>query len=65
MTAKELRELDGAALQKELDALLREQFNLRMQRGSGQATKSHQMTRVRRAIARIKTIVHQKAMAQG
>jgi large subunit ribosomal protein L29 len=36
--------------------LLREQFNLRMQKGSGQLSKPHKMKQVRRDIARLKTV---------
>ncbi|MEE8320918.1 MAG: 50S ribosomal protein L29 [Gammaproteobacteria bacterium] len=60
MNAAELREKS----QEELDGLLmdlhREQFNLRMQKGSGQLSKPSQMKRVRREIARIKTLLHEK-----
>lgn len=60
MKAIDLRAKDPADLNKELTAKLREQFNLRMQRGSGQLTRSHQLKEVRRTIARIKTILNEK-----
>ncbi len=60
MKAIDLRAKDSADLNKELTAKLREQFNLRMQRGSGQLTRSHQLKEVRRTIARIKTILNEK-----
>jgi large subunit ribosomal protein L29 len=41
-------------------ALLKEQFNLRIQKGSGQAAKSHLFKKVRLGIARIKTILNEK-----
>ncbi len=63
MKAGELRQKDIAALRKELEGLLREQFNLRIQRGSGQLAKPHQMRDARRNIARIKTIINEKARA--
>ena len=47
-------------LNKELGDLFREQFNLRMQRGSGQDIKPHNFKRVRREIARIKTVLTEK-----
>ncbi len=47
-------------LNQELGDLFREQFNLRMQRGSGQDIKPHNFKRVRREIARIKTVLTQK-----
>ena len=57
MKANELRNSDAEALQKQLEDLLREQFNLRMQRGIGQLTRPSRMKAVRRDIARIKTIM--------
>jgi len=60
MNTKELREKSAADLQKELKELLREQFNLRMQKGSGDSVRSHEFPRVRRQIARVKTILRQK-----
>ena len=44
----------------QLGELRREQFNLRMQKGSGQLTKTHQFGRVRREIAQIKTVLGSK-----
>lgn len=60
LTAKTVEELNT-----ELSGLFREQFNLRMQRGSGQDVKPHNFKRVRREIARIKTIIHQKQSVEG
>ena len=60
MKAKELRSKDSAALQESLLELRKEQFNLRMQQGSGQLQRPSQMRQVRRDIARIKTILHEK-----
>jgi len=60
MTAAELRSKSTEELNKELLALLREQFNLRIQKGSGQSPKSHLFKQVRVAIARIKTILKEK-----
>lgn len=61
MNANELREKSADELQKELLDLLREQFNLRMQQGTGQLNKPHLMKEVRRNIARVKTVMNQKA----
>ena len=58
--ATELAAKSVEELNTELSGLFREQFNLRMQRGSGQDVKPHNFKRVRREIARIKTIIHQK-----
>jgi len=60
MLIKELRELAFDGLQKELRASLREQFNLRMQKGTGQLSKPHLLRQVRRKIARIKTVMNEK-----
>jgi large subunit ribosomal protein L29 len=57
MNAKELRQKSGVELQKELLDLRREQFNLRMARATGQAAKPDQFTKVRRNIARLKTVL--------
>lgn len=61
MKANELREKSAEELRTELDGLLREQFNLRMQRGSGQQPRPHLFARVRKDIARIKTVLNEKA----
>lgn len=61
MITAELREKNESELNEELMALLREQFNLRMQKGTGQLTKPSEVKRVRRQIARIKTLITEKA----
>ena len=60
MDAKELRSKTDAELREELNALLKEQFNLRMQRAIGQAARSDQFGKVRKNIARVKTVMNQK-----
>ena len=60
MKAKELREKSVEELNAELLNLLREQFNLRMQKGSGQLTQTHQFGRVRREIAQVKFVLGSK-----
>ena len=64
-TAKELRAKSAADLQKELLELRREQFNLRMARATGQAAKPDQFTKVRRNIARLKTVAAEQRRAGG
>jgi large subunit ribosomal protein L29 len=61
MKASELRKKDEAALREALESLLREQFNLRMQNGTGQLAKSDQIGKVRRDIARVRTLLREKA----
>lgn len=60
MKTSELKQKNAEELNKELLELRREQFNLRMQKGSGQLTKPHQLKDVRHQIARIKTLLTQK-----
>jgi len=60
MKARELRNKGEAELKGELLDLLREQFNLRMQRASGQMTKGHLVRDVRKNIARVKTVLNEK-----
>jgi large subunit ribosomal protein L29 len=60
MNTSELRQKGVAELRQEMTSLLREQFNLRMQKGTGQLTRTHQLSRVRRAIARLNTVLGEK-----
>ncbi len=60
MTATELKEKSVDELRTELLSLLKEQFNLRMQNATGQLSNSSQLKKVRRSIARVKTIIRQK-----
>ena len=53
----------AAELQTELEALLKEQFGLRMQRATQQLTNTAKLRDVRRAIARVRTLLGQKAAA--
>ncbi len=61
MNATELREKSVEELNAELTNLLREQFNLRMQHSTGQLEQTAQLKTVRRSIARVNTILTQKA----
>ena len=60
MNAQDLRQKNETELREELSGLLREQFNLRMQRGIGQLATPHELRRVRRDIARLKTVLGEK-----
>ena len=60
MKAKELRDKSEAELKEELLKLRREQFQLRMQKASGQLGQSHLAREVRRDIARIKTVQRER-----
>jgi large subunit ribosomal protein L29 len=61
MKPSELRTKDGAELQKELEGLLRAQFGLRMQLATQQLGNTSQMKKVKRDIARVRTIMKEKA----
>ena len=63
MNAHELREKSREELVTLLSELGREQFNLRMQAGSGQLSKPDQVKKVRRDIARVKTVLSETARA--
>jgi len=63
MKASELREKSVEELNQELLGLLREQFNLRMQAATGQLNQTHLLTQVRKDIARVKTVLNDKAGA--
>jgi large subunit ribosomal protein L29 len=58
---RDLREKSPADLATELNALLKEQFGLRMQKATQQLTNNAKLLRVRRDIARVKTLLNQKA----
>ena len=60
MKASELQGKDEAALKKELTDLLKAQFGLRMQVATQQLQNTSQLKKVRRDIARVKTVINQK-----
>jgi large subunit ribosomal protein L29 len=60
MKASELRGKDQAALEKELNDLLKAQFGLRMQIATQQLSNTSQLKKVRRDIARVKTVMNTK-----
>jgi len=60
MKASELQGKDAAALKKELNDLLKAQFGLRMQVATQQLQNTSQLNKVRRDIARVKTVINQK-----
>jgi large subunit ribosomal protein L29 len=63
MKASELKEKSVDELKNELVELRKEQFNLRMQRATAQTEQTHTLKNVRRDIARVKTVLNQKAQA--
>jgi large subunit ribosomal protein L29 len=60
MKAKDYRDMAAEQLGEELVKLRREQFNLRMQAATGQAPKPDQHRKVRRNIARLKTVMREQ-----
>ncbi len=65
MNANEMRQKNVDELLGELQGLLREQFNLRMQKGAGHMERAHNFTRVRRDIARVKTVLNEKKRTES
>lgn len=61
MKASELREKSVEELNQELLGLRKEQFNLRLKKSTGQLNQSHLLAQVKKDIARIKTVLTQKA----
>ena len=64
MKANELRAQDAGALDKELQGLLKAQFSLRMQKATQQLSNTSQLKKVRRDIARVRTVLAEKARAK-
>ena len=64
MKASELRAKSDDELQKELSELLRARFGLRMQHATQQLSNTSQLKKVRRDIARVRTVMHEKAAAK-
>ena len=64
MKAKDLRAKDVEALNKELGELLKAHFSLRMQHGTQQLNNTSQLSRPRRDIARVRTVLREKASAK-
>jgi large subunit ribosomal protein L29 len=60
MKANELRGKNGEELGKELESLLRAQFGLRMQLATQQLSNTSQLKKVKRDIARVRTVMREK-----
>ncbi|MGQ0750507.1 MAG: 50S ribosomal protein L29 [Betaproteobacteria bacterium] len=61
MKASELKAKSSEELQQELQSLLKAQFSLRMQKATQQLSNTSQLRKVRRDIARVRTVLAQKA----
>ena len=64
MKSSELKNKSVADLQQELMSLSKEQFGLRMQVATQQLSNTSQLTKVRRSIARVKTVLTEKGVQQ-
>jgi large subunit ribosomal protein L29 len=65
MNAAELKAKSAEELQRELAALLKAQFGLRMQKATQQLTNTSQLSKVRRDIARVRTVLAEKGRSTG
>ncbi|MGI9223303.1 MAG: 50S ribosomal protein L29 [Woeseiaceae bacterium] len=65
MEAGDLRKKSVDDLNEELVALRREQFNLRMQQATGELSHNHEHRRVRKDIARVKTVLNELQRSAG
>ncbi|MBQ3089343.1 MAG: 50S ribosomal protein L29 [Oscillospiraceae bacterium] len=61
MKAKEIRAMSAAELDKKLAELKKELFNLRFQHATNQLDNPNKLADVKRDIARVKTIIREKA----
>lgn len=61
MNGSELRDQSAEQLGEQLLALREEQFKLRMQKATGQLSQTHLLQANQRDIARVKTVLHEKA----
>lgn len=61
VNVNELRQKSVEELNEELLRLLRDQFNYRMQISAGQMSQTHLLSSVRKDIARVKTLISEKA----
>ena len=61
MKASELREKSVDELQQDLTALMKDQFDYRMQKSTGQLNQTHLVKEAAKDIARVKTVLRQKA----
>lgn len=64
MKASELRAKDAAQLNSELEELLKAQFSMRMQKATQQLTNTSQLRKVRRDIARVRTLLAEKVVTK-
>ena len=63
MDIEEIRKKSDKELKQEVENLRKEQFNLRMQHAAGQMPRGHQIRNVRKDVARVKTVLNERAKA--
>ncbi|MHB1668282.1 MAG: 50S ribosomal protein L29 [Thiomonas sp.] len=65
MNLEEMRKLDASGLQNELNALLKAHMGLRMQKATQQLQNTSQLMKVRRDIARVRTLIRQQTTQES
>lgn len=65
MSIKEIRDLSNSDLEKEIDVLKEELFNLRFQKATGQLENPLRIREVRKTIARIKTVITERSLSEA
>lgn len=65
MNVKEIRDKSNAELEKEITTLKEELFNLRFQQATGQLENTARIREVRKTIARIKTVITERALSEA
>ena len=65
MNPKDIRKLNEENLEKQLEESHHELFNLRFQVATGQLSDKNELKKVKKTIARIKTIIRERQLAQG
>lgn len=65
MNIKEIRDLSNSDLEKEIDVLKEELFNLRFQKATGQLENPLRIREVRKTIARIKTVITERSLSEA
>ncbi|ANU20928.1 50S ribosomal protein L29 [Planococcus plakortidis] len=63
MKAKEIRDLTTAEIEQKVKSLKEELFNLRFQLATGQLENTARIREVRKAIARMKTVIHERELS--
>ena len=65
MKIEEIRKMSNDEMNKEIDSLKEELFQLRFQQATGQLTNSARMKEIKKTIARMKTVMTERALSQN